>query len=87
MKVKSQGQFPSGALRAPTFLQMHLDTLEGGEKIAGRIKARAIKANLKHHKKTHGPRIVGLSDDVIRKFIKWRDERKKEKRASTQGST
>jgi hypothetical protein len=34
MKTKSQGKFPSGALRSPRFLSMHLDSLEGGEKVA-----------------------------------------------------
>jgi hypothetical protein len=34
MKVKAQGVFPSGALRAPRFLSTNLDSLEGGEKVA-----------------------------------------------------
>lgn len=34
MKVVAQSVFPSGALRGPRFKQMHLDTLEGGEKVA-----------------------------------------------------
>jgi hypothetical protein len=34
MKLKAQGVFPSGALRSPRFLSMHLDSLTGSEKVA-----------------------------------------------------
>jgi ATP-dependent DNA ligase len=34
MKLKAQGVFPSGALRAPRFLSLHLDSLTGSEKVA-----------------------------------------------------
>lgn len=83
MKVVAQSVFPSGALRGPRFKQLHLDSLEGGEKVASlretiqKIAARrgqAVRSAAKY------------SDDLYR-WARRHHRRKKEREKQSQGTS